>query len=72
MNKWIRQVHRWFSIAFTVGVIANLIAVSQDAHANWIGMMADIPLILLMFTGLYLFALPYLNKRRGGSGTTHE
>ena len=25
-NKWIRQTHRWVSIAFTLAVIVNFIA----------------------------------------------
>jgi len=29
MNYWIRQTHRWLSIAFTVTVIANFIALAQ-------------------------------------------
>jgi hypothetical protein len=28
-NTWIRQTHRWLSIAFTVTVIANFVAMSQ-------------------------------------------
>jgi cellulose synthase/poly-beta-1,6-N-acetylglucosamine synthase-like glycosyltransferase len=28
-NKWIRQSHRWMSIAFTVTVIANFVALAK-------------------------------------------
>jgi len=28
MSKWIRQIHRWLSIAFTVTVIANFAALA--------------------------------------------
>jgi hypothetical protein len=28
-NKWIRQTHRWLSIAFTLAVIVNIVAVVQ-------------------------------------------
>jgi hypothetical protein len=28
-NKWVRQIHRWVSIAFTVTVIANFVALAQ-------------------------------------------
>jgi hypothetical protein len=68
MNRWIRQIHRWLSILFTIGMIANIINIfgmGQQQPAVWVGMMALIPLILLLPTGLYLFALPYL--ARGGS-----
>jgi hypothetical protein len=28
-NSWIRQIHRWVSIVFTMTVIANFIALAQ-------------------------------------------
>ena len=28
-NTWVRQIHRWLSIAFTVTVIANFVALAQ-------------------------------------------
>jgi hypothetical protein len=64
-NNWIRQIHRWLSIAFTVAVIINIIALAQQKPAFWIGLLALIPLIPLLITGLYMFAQPYLSKRRG-------
>ncbi len=69
MSKFIRQFHRWVSIAFTLGVIANtaIIASANGAQPDyWVYMLALIPLFLLLFSGLYLFALPYLPKRRAG------
>jgi hypothetical protein len=63
-NYWIRQVHRWLSIAFTVAVIVNLIALGRQESAVWIGLLALLPLILLLVTGLYLFVLPYATKWR--------
>ncbi len=65
-NYWIRQVHRWLSIAFTVAVIVNLIALGRQESAVWIGLLALLPLILLLVTGLYLFVLPYAIKWRCG------
>ena len=61
-NKWIRQTHRWFSIAFTVGVIVNTVAVLKGKYTGWVGLLALLPLALLLFTGLYLFVLPYANR----------
>lgn len=66
-SKWIRQLHRWLSIAFTLAVIVNLIALSQQLSAAWIGVLALVPLVLLLFTGLYLFALPYAARARRSS-----
>jgi hypothetical protein len=59
----IRQIHRWLSIAFTLAVIANIAAMIMQIQAVWIGFLALGPLIPLLITGLYLFALPYLGRR---------
>jgi len=68
-NHWIRQFHRWVAIAFTVAVIINIVALVQKEQAVWIGLLALLPLILLLVTGLYLFALPYL---KGSTNTAIE
>ena len=65
-NKWIRQTHRWLSIAFTVVVIFNGVAVFKHRYANWMGLLAVVPLALQFFTGMYLFVLPYAAKWRSG------
>ncbi len=63
-SNTIRQVHRWVSIAFTVGVIINIAAMTQTQQpAAWIGLLALFPLIVLLATGLYMFARPYLAKQ---------
>ena len=62
-NMWIRQIHRWLSIAFTIAVITNIVALTMQVQATWIGLLAFVPLIPLLATGLYLFALPYLGRR---------
>ena len=65
-NKWIRQIHRWLSIVFTVTVIANFVALSQGKPPDWVTYSPLAPLALLLFTGLYLFVLPYATKWRSG------
>ena len=72
-NRWIRQIHRWLSMLFTIGVIANIINIfgmGQDEPAVWVGMMALVPLILLLLSGLYLFALPYIARQDAGRSAT--
>jgi L-asparagine transporter-like permease len=64
-NNWIRQFHRWVSIAFTVAVVINVIAMAEQQTAFWIGLLALVPLILLLITGLYMFVLPYMTRGRG-------
>lgn len=68
-NKWIRQTHRWLSIAFTVAVIINGIAVAKGKYNNRLGLMAVAVLALMFLTGLYLFVLPYATKWRSGRRT---
>ncbi|MEM7132052.1 MAG: hypothetical protein AAF702_37430 [Chloroflexota bacterium] len=63
-NKWIRQAHRWISLLFTVSVaFVTYIALSQEEPAEWLFFLPLLPLFLLMFSGLYLFVLPYVTKR---------
>lgn len=65
-NKWVRQIHRWLSVAFTVTVIANFVAMGQGEPPAWVVYSPLLPLFLLMLTGLYMFVLPYVSKWRGG------
>lgn len=61
--KGIRQFHRWMSITFTVCVIANFVVMGRESIALYVGFFTLLPLALLLVTGLYLFALPYLGRR---------
>ena len=63
-SKWIRQTHRWVAIVFTVTVIANFVALSQGTPPPWITYSPLPPLAFLLFTGLYMFVLPYTAKGR--------
>jgi hypothetical protein len=67
-SMWIRQIHRWLSIAFTLSVAATFIALAQQEPLVWVSYIPLLPLFLLLATGLYLFALPYLAKWRNRRG----
>ncbi len=78
MSNLIRQIHRWLSICFTAGVVVNTgvifgLAVKQPPF--WIYLLALIPLFLLLFSGLYLFVLPYVvrwnSQRRAPTLAAH-
>ncbi|HWD27615.1 MAG TPA: hypothetical protein VG387_10650 [Rhizomicrobium sp.] len=65
---WIRQTHRWLSIAFTLTVVANFVTMAFGKPPAWIVYAPLPPLFLMLLTGLYMFALPYTataRKRRG-------
>lgn len=63
LNAWIRQTHRWVSIAFTAVVITIFITLGLGRQpAQWVYYLPLFPLAFLALSGLYLFVLPY---RRG-------
>jgi len=67
MSALLRQTHRWVSIVFTGTVIANFVALGLGRGRQppaWVTYSPLPPLFLLLFTGLYLFALPYVARRR--------
>jgi len=67
-NTSIRQIHRWLSIAFTVAVIANFVAMGLGEPPTLVVYSPLPPLFLLLFTGLYMFVLPYAARLRGERG----
>ncbi|UTP37757.1 hypothetical protein M9M90_10900 [Phenylobacterium sp. LH3H17] len=60
-NIWIRQTHRWLSIVFTAIVAAIFVTLGMGKEY----FLPLFPLALMTLTGLYMFVLPYLAKRRG-------
>lgn len=68
-NIWIRQFHRWVSMLFTLVVIAIFAMLGLGKQpAEWVYLVPLGPLFLLTFTGLYMFALPYVAWRRARRG----
>lgn len=66
LSTLIRQTHRWLSIVFTAGVVGYMIVMTQGQPPAWVGLFALVPLILLLFSGLYMFVLPYVTRARNG------
>jgi len=66
LSLWTRQTHRCVSIVFTLAVAANFVfrAMASGEPPPWLTYSPLPPLFLQLFTGLYLFALPYIAKRR--------
>ena len=65
MNRLVRETHRWASIAFTIVVVINGIAVKQGKYNNKLGLLAVAVLAVQFFSGMYLFVLPYLHRWQG-------
>ncbi|HEY0874438.1 MAG TPA: hypothetical protein VGD94_13285 [Vicinamibacterales bacterium] len=67
-NSLIRQIHRWTSIIFTLTVIANFVVLAGGSEPPPVVTYAPLlPLFVLLFTGLYLFALPYVARQRSAN-----
>jgi hypothetical protein len=68
-NTWVRQIHRWLSITFTVTVILCFVALALEDPPLWVFYLPLLPLVLLMSTGLYMFVLPHVTRWRGARRT---
>jgi hypothetical protein len=67
-NRFVRQFHRWVSVAFLASVIATTVALMQKEPVVWMSYVPLLPLALLAISGLNMFFLPYFAKRREGAG----
>jgi hypothetical protein len=65
VSKFIRQFHRWTSLAFLLVVVAifAMLGIGQQP-AQWIYYVPLAPLFLLMVTGAWMFFQPYVAKAR--------
>ena len=64
VSKFIRQFHRWVSMAFTATVIANFVTMASVQPPIWLVYAPLPPLFLLIFSGLYMFVSPHAAKWR--------
>lgn len=62
LNHWVRQSHRWLSIVFTLTVIGNFAMRTRGEPPAWVTYSPLPPLLLLLFSGLYLFVLPHVRR----------
>lgn len=68
MSQFVRQAHRFISVLFTLTVIMNFVFMGINPGEQpppAVTYSPLLPLALLLFSGLYLFALPYVGKWRG-------
>ena len=64
MNAFIRQFHRWTCIVFTLTVVLNFAWRVYHEPPMWVTYSPLPFLFLLLFSGLYMFALPYMARAR--------
>lgn len=67
-NQWIRQTHRWLSIVFTLTVVANFATMAFTTPPPWVVYSPLPPLFLMLFTGLWMFFLPYVARSSAARG----
>jgi hypothetical protein len=68
LNTWIRQIHRWLSIVFTLVVAGIFAALGFGIEpAEWVYFLPLAPLALLLPSGHYMFLLPYVASWRRGA-----
>ena len=59
---FIRRLHRWLGLLFTLTVIANFVAMAFGTPPALITFAPLAPLFLLMFSGLWMFFRPYFTR----------
>lgn len=65
LNSSVRKTHRWLSIIFTLTMVANFATMLFQQPPLWVTYSPLPPLFLMLFTGLYMFFLPYAARRPG-------
>jgi hypothetical protein len=61
-SPWVRQLHRWVAVVFTVTVIANFIVRANGEPPVWVTYSPLPPRAVLLLTGLYMFVLPHVHR----------
>lgn len=72
MSNWIRIIHRWLGVVFTLAVMANFAAMAagHNPPPDWITYSPLLPLALMWLSGMYLLVLPWAARWRRGRPTS--
>jgi len=69
--NWVRQLHRWVSVAFTASVVfVIIVGLTAGESADWAFYLPLLPLALLFFSGINLFLQPYAARWRRNQRTS--
>ncbi|HUQ57297.1 hypothetical protein [Lentzea sp.] len=63
-TKGIRQFHRVVSMVFMATVVFTAVALTVDSSVVWVSYVPLLPLFVLMGTGVYMWFLPTIARRR--------
>ena len=63
-SKGIRQFHRMVSMVFMATVVFTAVALTVDSSVVWVSYVPLLPLFVLMGTGVYMWFLPQIARRR--------
>ncbi|MBF6469475.1 hypothetical protein IU427_30560 [Nocardia beijingensis] len=63
----VRRLHRWSGIVFLLTVLATFVALAPEDPIVWVSYLPLVPLAVLLFSGLYMVALPFAAKRRAAA-----
>ena len=64
MSQMIRTTHRWLGATLIALTLVNIVAFAIGQAIPWLYYLPLAPLFLLMLTGLYMFALPFIRRGR--------
>jgi len=62
MGRWLRQLHRWVAVVFTLTVAANFASMAVGQPPAWVTYSPLLPLLLLLLTGIYMFVQAYWRR----------
>ncbi|SFR22272.1 hypothetical protein SAMN04488564_106120 [Lentzea waywayandensis] len=63
-SKGIRRFHRMVSMVFMATVVFTAVALTVDSSVVWVSYVPLLPLFVLMGTGVYMWFLPQIARRR--------
>jgi len=64
LNKWTRKLHRWLALPF-VPLVLIVFFTRETPFGETIQRAQGAFVLVLAFTGAYLWLLPYLARRQG-------
>ena len=68
INKWIRRIHRWLVLPFTLAVVVLIIGSLTEGETyktpEWLGLIGIFSILLLALTGVYMFVQHYWSTWR--------